>query len=150
MWHPRNLPRNGCFFCGHCVAGAVLLWAAASGCALAQTAISPGVSSEHRGGGAPILPEIELTPSAPPPAAQPAPPPPPAAAKPELRGGRQFILRGVHITGNTVLDDAAVQSIVAPYIGKSVTLDDLEEIRRRFTRLYIERGYVNSGAVIPD
>jgi hemolysin activation/secretion protein len=76
--------------------------------------------------------------------------PPAAAAKPELRGGRQFILRGVHITGNTVLDDPSVQSIVAPYIGKSVTLDDLEEIRQDFTRLYIEHGYVNSGAVIPD
>ena len=39
---------------------------------------------------------------------------------------------------------------MAPYLGKSVTLDDLEEIRQRFTRLYVDRGYVNSGATIPD
>ena len=141
-----------CSFCRHGGSVAAFLWAAATVSALAQTAgtVSPGASSEHRGGGAPILPEIELAPPAPPAVVPSAPLPPAAAAKPELRGGRRFILRGVHITGNTVLDDASIQSIVAPYIGKFVTLNDLEEIRQRFTRLYIERGYVNSGALIPD
>src|SRR5262249_10812880 len=128
------------------------LWAAATASALAQTgaAVPPVGSSEHRGGGAPILPEIELAPPALPAPVPSAPLPPAATAKPELRRSRQFVLRGVHFTGNTVLDEASLQSIVAPYIGKSVTLDDLEEIRQRLTRLYIERGYVNSGAVIPD
>lgn len=39
---------------------------------------------------------------------------------------------------------------MAPYLGKPVSAEDLEEIRRRFTRLYIDRGYINSGAVLPD
>jgi hemolysin activation/secretion protein len=56
----------------------------------------------------------------------------------------------VAITGNTVLDQAAIRSVVDPYIGKPVTTADLEEIRRQFTLLYINRGYINSGAVIPD
>jgi hemolysin activation/secretion protein len=38
---------------------------------------------------------------------------------------------------------------VSPYLGKPVSIADLEEIRR-FTLLYIDRGFINSGATIPD
>jgi hemolysin activation/secretion protein len=134
-----------------CAAATVLLWGAENAVALAQTENTvPGFSSQNRGGGPPILPEIAPLP---PPAAvppRPAPAPPAAAAKPGLRTMAHFILRGVHIVGNTVLDDASIHAVLASYLDKSVTLDDLEEIRQRFTQLYIDRGYVNSGAVIPD
>jgi hemolysin activation/secretion protein len=138
---------------GRYAALAAVLWIALNAAAAAQTGamVAPGFSSQNRGGGPPILPPI--APSAPAPA-PPAPPPaavPPAlAAKPALPGIRRFVLRGVDITGNTVLDKRAIDAVVAPYIGRSVGLDDLEEIRQRFTRLYINRGYVNSGVVIPD
>ncbi len=147
----------GCSFRPHCALVAAFLWGAAGAVAAAQTggAVSPGFPSQNRGGGAPILPQIQLAPPAPPGTVTPAPvppaaQPPAAAAKPQLRGISHFILRAVHTVGNTVLDDASVHAIVAPYIGKSVTLDDLEEIRQQFTHLYIDRGFVNSGAVIPD
>jgi hemolysin activation/secretion protein len=61
-----------------------------------------------------------------------------------------FVLRGVKVEGNTVLDQASIDAVVKPYLGKPVSLTDLEEIRRRFTLLYVRRGYINSGAVIPD
>jgi hemolysin activation/secretion protein len=145
-WHPCTAVA---FLCA-----TVFLLGASGAVAFAQTG-APGFPSQNRGGGAPILPQIELAPPVPPGAAPRAPSPaaplpPAAAAKPELRGTARFILRGVNVVGNTVLDKASVQAIVAPYLGKSVTLDDLEEIRQRFTRLYIDRGFVNSGAVIPD
>ncbi len=54
------------------------------------------------------------------------------------------------IIGNTVLDAGAIRGVVDPYLGKPVTPGDLEEIRRQFTLLYINRGYINSGASIPD
>ncbi len=135
-----------------CAALAVLFWVAAGAAALGQTgtAVPPGFSSQNRGGGAPILPEIEPLPRPAPAPTLPAPAAPPAAPKPQLHGTRGFILKGVHIAGNTLLDDQSIHAVVAPYLGKSVTLDDLEEIRQRFTRLYVDRGYVNSGATIPD
>jgi hemolysin activation/secretion protein len=157
MRRRKNLAGIGCSFRPHCALVAAFLWGAAGAVAAAQTggAVSPGFPSQNRGGGAPILPQIQLAPPAPPGTVTPAPvppaaQPPAAAAKPQLRGISHFILRGVHTVGNTVLDDASVHAIVAPYIGKSVTLDDLEEIRQQFTHLYIDRGFVNSGAVIPD
>ena len=60
------------------------------------------------------------------------------------------MLRNVDVVGNTVLDPAAIRAVVAPFIGKLVTIADLETIRRRVTRLYIDRGYINSGVVLPN
>ena len=108
-----------------------------------------GAIPELRGRPSPVLPPAQ--PSPPPPAGltAPAPTPPPAAAPP-LRQGPRFVLRDVNIVGNTVLDQASIHDVLAPYIGKPVTSADLEEIRRQFTLLYINRGYINSGAIIPD
>ncbi len=133
-----------------CAAAALVLWGAENAVALAQTEATapPGFSSQNRGGGPPILPEIQPLP--PPAGVRPRPAPAPPAAKPKLPATAHFILRGVHILGNTVLDDASIHAVVAPYLDKPVTLDDLEDIRQRFTDFYIDRGYVNSGAVIPD
>jgi hemolysin activation/secretion protein len=132
---------------------AASLWVASSAAAFAQTGATdaPGFSAQNRGGGrstlAPIAP---APPTAVPPAAPQQVAPSAASRKPELHGIRRFVLRGVRIIGNTVLDKRSIDAVVAPYIGKAVTLDDLAAIRQRFTRLYVDRGYVNSGVVIPD
>jgi hemolysin activation/secretion protein len=59
------------------------------------------------------------------------------------------VLHDVRLNGNTVLDPAAIHGVVAPYLGKLVTSSDLEEIRHQLTVLYINRGYINSGVIIP-
>ena len=110
--------------------------------------VAPAAPETH-GGPSPELPEIAPKPPPPPSITAPAVPPP-AAAVPPLRQGPRFVLRDVDITGNTVLDEAAIHSVIDPYRGKPVTTADLEEIRRQLTLLYINRGYINSGVVIPD
>jgi hemolysin activation/secretion protein len=108
-----------------------------------------GAIPELRGRPSPALPPVQ--PSGPPPSGLAAPvPAPPSEAAPPLRQGPRFVLRDVKIVGNTVLDEASIHDAVAPYIGKLVSSADLEEIRRQFTLLYINRGYINSGAMIPD
>jgi hemolysin activation/secretion protein len=74
----------------------------------------------------------------------------PSTTAQPLQQGPRFVLRGIGIEGNTVLDQAAIDAITAPYVGKLVGLGDIEEIRRRLTLLYVQRGYLNSGAIIPD
>ena len=56
----------------------------------------------------------------------------------------------MRILGNTVLDETAIRGVVDPYPGKPVSTADLEEIRRQLTLLYVNRGYINSGVLIPD
>ena len=116
----------------------------------AQTDLSaPSASPRERsGGGALQLPERPSPPPPTPGAAAPSRPPPAAAAP--LGYTTRFVLREVKIVGNTIIDDASIHTVVAPYIGKSVTGEDLENIRQHLTRLYVDRGYINSGAVLPD
>jgi len=97
------------------------------------------------------VPNLPVIPPSPPPQPNielpPTPPQPPLAP---LREAPRFVLRDVNIEGNTVLDEQAIRDAVSPYLGKPVTTADLEEMRRQFTLLYINRGFINSGAVIPD
>jgi hemolysin activation/secretion protein len=107
----------------------------------------PEISPQTRGRAVPSLPEVAPAPVKPPFS---LPPVAPAAPTQKLSRAPLFVLRDVKIVGNTVLDEAAIRAIVNPYIDKPVSTADLEEMRRQFTMLYIKRGYINSGAVIPD
>src|SRR4029077_11940116 len=100
---------------------------------------------ETRGRPSPELPPVQ--PSLPPASSLTAPTPEPSETSLPLRQSPLFVLRDVNITGNTVLDEAAIRGVVDPYIGKPVTTADLEEIRRQLTLLYVNRGYINSGVV---
>ena len=115
---------------------------------LAQADALPNPLPQRRGGSAPNLPLIE-----------PAPPPPPsipsAPVRPPVRetkppGGVAFVLRGIRVTGTSVLSQADVNSVAAPYLNRPVDFQDLEEIRQKLTRLYVDRGFINSGVIIPD
>ena len=135
--------------------------AAAEPASPAQQAASPTVSVDvpaaaeplpsRRGGAAPQLPGPQR--AAPPASELSLPavtPPSTSTAVQPLQQGPRFVLRGIRIEGNTVLDHSSIDAIAVPYLDKPVTLGDIEEIRRRLTLLYVERGYINSGAVIPD
>ena len=74
---------------------------------------------------------------------------PPAPERRDVRPGDGSIqLKGLEIDGATVFPDAELKAVAAPFIGKPVTVADLEEIRYRLTRFYVDEGYVNSGAVL--
>jgi len=61
-----------------------------------------------------------------------------------------LFVQQVRVLGNTVLSNKTIADIVAPFIGRFLTADDLETIRYRLTQAYISRGYVNSGVILPD
>ena len=83
-------------------------------------------------------------------AGQAAAQPPAADVRIDLSGDTHFLLRGVRLAGNSVLDQPAIGHAVAPFIGRSIGLGDVEEIRRRLTLLYVDRGYINSGVTVPN
>lgn len=83
--------------------------------------------------------------------AEPAPgsfqlPPLPAAAP----GSAAVTLRAVRFEGATQLAAADLEAIAAPFLNRPLRPLDLEELRQRVTRAYVERGHVNSGALIAD
>ena len=106
---------------------------------------------ERRGSGAPSLPPI-LPPSRP--AAAPtgpaAPARPPATVRTGLPNDARFRLTGVRLLSSTVLGQADIARVAAPFLGRPVGLQDIEDLRRQLTLLYVNRGYINSGVVVPD
>jgi hemolysin activation/secretion protein len=56
----------------------------------------------------------------------------------------------IHVTGSTVFSDAELAEVTAPYRNRELTSEDLERVRLALTLLYVNRGYLTSGAIIPD
>jgi len=77
-------------------------------------------------------------------------PPPAATAVPEGSLIRSVFISRITVTGSTVFSAEELAEITALYEGRTLTITDLETLRRELTLLYVNRGYVNSGAIIPD
>ena len=77
-------------------------------------------------------------------------PPAPAPGAPALSRGVRVLAKAFRFVGNTIVPEDELQAIAAPYVGRELGNAELEELRLALTRRYVEAGYINSGAVIPD
>ncbi|MFG6430116.1 ShlB/FhaC/HecB family hemolysin secretion/activation protein [Roseateles sp. LYH14W] len=90
---------------------------------------------------------------------KPAQPPMPAPANTGLRvqqgsaeslpASQPFAVRQVRIIGNTLVDTATLHALVAAAEGRSLTLQQLEDLARHITAHYQARGYLVSQAIVP-
>ena len=85
-------------------------------------------------------PTIELPPA-------PAPSPDDAG---RLSSAPVVVLREAVVTGNTALPPEEIAAVTEPFLGRPVSAEDLVRLTNAITLLYVDRGYVNSGAVLPD
>jgi hemolysin activation/secretion protein len=76
-------------------------------------------------------------------------PPGPAKEQAGLHLKSVFV-RKIVVTGSTVFKADEISRVTAPYENRNVTMEDMESLRRALTILYINKGYINSGAIIPD
>ncbi|HMH64678.1 MAG TPA: POTRA domain-containing protein, partial [Rhizomicrobium sp.] len=70
-------------------------------------------------------------------------------AAPSDAAAATFTITGVSFEGNTVLPDAQLQSVAAPYIGRPISLADANEMAGKITALYRDAGYILVRAVVP-
>ena len=129
----------------------IVLLGVCGGGAFAQSVV-PGQSDllGPRPGGGAVQERPPVEPKAPPQPSITAPEAPAAREAAALSSAPVFVLRVLRVEGNTALDEAAIGAVTARYVGKPVSIADLEEIRRQLTLLYVNRGYLNSGFTIPD
>jgi hemolysin activation/secretion protein len=108
----------------------------------------PVIDPTGRSGESPRLREEEPRPApkAPPLILPPAPVPKDKAGIPPVRA----FVREIRVTGSTVFSPEELAAVTGPYQNREVTTEDLEALRIALTLLYINRGYVNSGAILPD
>lgn len=107
-------------------------------------------------GAAPFTRPIDERPELPayePPASMPPlelPPVAPESPASPLSEQLQVHVEKVRIEGNTVFSAEVLAEIAKPWQGRTLDSGDLESLRRALTQHYIDHGYINSGALIPD
>jgi hemolysin activation/secretion protein len=74
----------------------------------------------------------------------------PPSATPTPAEQSRVLVRRVRIVGNTVLPEDVIDAVTAPFLGRELDFNDLEELRYRLTQAFIDRAYINSGAALPD
>lgn len=58
------------------------------------------------------------------------------------------LIKHILFRGNTVIPTTELDTLVAPYIGRPLNAFAIETLRQSVSRLYVDRGYVNSGALL--
>ena len=64
-------------------------------------------------------------------------------------------LSGIHVTkfvfnGNTAITSEELSNLARPYENRDLAIEDLESLRQELSKLYLDKGYINSGVIIPD
>jgi hemolysin activation/secretion protein len=75
------------------------------------------------------------------------PPPPPDAG---LSRGVRVYVRTFRIEGTTVFEREVFERTLQPWLDREVDTVDLQDAVDALTKLYVDAGYVSSGALIPD
>ena len=125
----------------------LLLTALTGTSAFAQQAIDPtGRSGQPPG---PLKEEFQR-PQPPPSPVLPIVPVPPEGEPQKQPGTVRVFVRDVRVAGSTVFSDAQIAEVTAPFKNRTLVTEDLERLRLALTLLYINNGYLTSGAIIPD
>jgi hemolysin activation/secretion protein len=132
-------------FASWLIAGFAMLPLAASP-TLAQVIDPTGRSGQPPG---PLKEEFQR-PHPPPSPALPIVPLPPEGEAPKKPGGVQVFVRDIMVTGSTVFSAEEIAQVTAPYKNRTLMTEDLERLRLALTLMYINKGYLTSGAIIPD
>jgi hemolysin activation/secretion protein len=75
---------------------------------------------------------------------------PPEGETQRQPGTVRVFVRDIMVTGSTVFSDEQIAEVTAPYKNRTLTTEDLERLRLALTLMYINKGYLTSGAIIPD
>ncbi len=98
----------------------------------------------------PATPLPQITPSPLPPPAELLTPPgqqPPQPVPPAAVPGT-FTVNRFEFTGNTAFSSKELAAVTSPYTGHPITFGELLQARSAVTQLYVDKGYVTSGALI--
>ena len=67
-----------------------------------------------------------------------------------ISSSTQFNVDKVIVSGSTILTEVELAAMLAPFEGRMVSIDELQALRHAISLSYFQRGYVNSGVIIPD
>lgn len=78
------------------------------------------------------------------------PPVRPRKPGPVPNSGLLILVRDIRVLGSSVFSNEQLAELTRSFTGRAITSDELRQLSNSITRMYIDRGYINSGAIIPD
>jgi len=96
----------------------------------------------------PKLPEEKFSPPSPEFILPPVPEPPKEEG--EISFAPRVFVNRFTFDGNTVFSDKELAKVTEPYEKREITNEELQEVRHKLSLYYVNKGYINSGIVIPD
>lgn len=78
------------------------------------------------------------------------PAPPASEKKRDGEIAKGVFVKKIIVTGSSVFSVEELAQVIAKYENRVASIDTLETIRRDLTLLYVSKGYVVSGAILPD
>lgn len=75
---------------------------------------------------------------------------PPVPKRDKLSNQLQVYVQKIVFDGNSVFDDQQLAKLAAPYQNRTISSQELQDLRVAVTQLYVDNGYINSGALVPD
>ena len=72
----------------------------------------------------------------------------PAQEIPEIPG--EFTFTSFEFVGGTIFSEEQLKEVTAEFVGKPITFSQLLQAANKVTELYVQEGYVTSGAYIPE
>lgn len=67
-----------------------------------------------------------------------------------LSGMAKVFVKGYKFEGNTVFSDQELSALLVNFQDREITAEELQEAKNNITKFYIEKGYITSGAIVPD
>ena len=67
-----------------------------------------------------------------------------------LSSTARVFVKEFQITGNHIFSNETLLKVIEKYSGREITAEELEQARQDLTLFYINHGYINSGATLPD
>jgi len=61
-----------------------------------------------------------------------------------------IVVKKFEVTGSSVFSDQELEKVTESYTNRSISIIDLFQVRTKITELYLNRGYITSGAYLPE
>ena len=74
----------------------------------------------------------------------------PETPTPLFQSAESLFVQQITLQGNTVFSADELQFLIQPYQNRRVSIAELETLRQKITQHYVDAGYINSGADIPN
>lgn len=70
--------------------------------------------------------------------------------KERISPGFRLWVKSYRFSGNSIISTAELDAVAKSYTGRVVDSVQLQELRNKLTLYYVGKGYINSGAILPD